>query len=207
MFVSLTALAQKKITGHVSDMSGDPVMGASVFVKGTSTVTITDLDGNFSLDAEKGTLVISYIGYKTQEQGIAGNSFFNIVLEEDAAVLDEVVVVGYGTQKKASLTSAISQIKGEEAFKDRGINNVSVALQGEIPGLVVTRSSTRPGSEDAAMKIRGDISMNGSSSPLVLIDGVAGSLDELNQMDPNDIDNISILKDASAAIYGARSAS
>jgi TonB-linked SusC/RagA family outer membrane protein len=115
--------------------------------------------------------------------------------------------VGYGTQKKASLTSAISQISGAEAFKDRGINNVSVALQGEVPGLVVTRTSTRPGSEGAAMKIRGDISVNGSSSPLVIIDGIAGSLDELNQMEPNDIENIAVLKDASAAIYGARSAS
>ncbi|MDR1455200.1 MAG: SusC/RagA family TonB-linked outer membrane protein, partial [Tannerella sp.] len=130
-----------------------------------------------------------------------------IRLEESVSLLDEVVVVGYGTQRKASLTSAISQIRGEEAFKDRGINNVSVALQGEVPGLVVTRSTTRPGSEGAAMKIRGDISVNGNSSPLVLIDGIADSLDELNQMEPNDIENISVLKDASAAIYGARSAS
>ena len=92
-------------------------------------------------------------------------------------------------------------------FKDRGTSNVSVALQGEVPGLVVTRTSTRPGSEGVAMKIRGDISVNGNSSPLVLIDGATASLDELNQMNPNDIENISVLKDASAAIYGSRSAS
>ncbi|MDR0657557.1 MAG: TonB-dependent receptor, partial [Mediterranea sp.] len=157
--------------------------------------------------SEKAVLIISYVGYKTQEITLNGKSSVSITMQEDSKALDEIVVVGYGTQKKASLTSAISQIKGEEAFKDRGINNVTVALQGEIPGLIVQRSSTRPGSEGATMKIRGDISVNGNSSPLVLIDGIAGSLDELNQMEPNDIENISVLKDASAAIYGARSAS
>ncbi|MDR3268635.1 MAG: SusC/RagA family TonB-linked outer membrane protein, partial [Tannerella sp.] len=152
-------------------------------------------------------LEFRYLGYVSQTVTVGERQVINVQLTEDTKALDEVVVVGYGTQKKASLTGAISQIRGEEAFKDRGINNVSVALQGEIPGLVVTRSSTRPGSEGAAMKIRGDISVNGNSSPLVLIDGIAGSLDELNQMEPNDIENISVLKDASAAIYGARSAS
>lgn len=122
-------------------------------------------------------------------------------------MLDEVVVVGYGAQKKASLTSSISQIKGDEAFKNKGIANATVALQGEVPGLTITRTSTRPGSEGAEMKIRGDISVNGKSSPLVIIDGITGSLDELNAMDASDIENISVLKDASAAIYGARSAS
>ncbi len=207
MFVSLTALAQKKITGHVSDASGEPIIGASVVVKGTSNGTITDMDGNFSLNADKGMLVISYIGYKTQELSIAGNVSFKIILKDDTELLDEIVVVGYGTQKKASLTSAISQISGDAAFKNKGISNATVALQGEVPGLTITRTSTRPGSEGAEMKIRGDISVNGKSTPLILIDGVAGSLDELNSMDANDIENISVLKDASAAIYGARSAS
>ena len=149
----------------------------------------------------------SYIGYQTQEVSISGKSNLLIRLSEDSEVLDEVVVTGYGVQKKASLTSAISQIKGEEAFKNKGIANATVALQGEIPGLTITRSSTRPGSEGAAMKIRGDISVNGNSSPLIIIDGIYGSLDELNAMDASDIENISVLKDASAAIYGARSAS
>jgi TonB-linked SusC/RagA family outer membrane protein len=202
------AYAQKTITGTVTDERGEEIIGASVAVKGTTNGTISDTSGKFSLSVpEKGTLVISYIGYQTQEIPIGNETDLLILLEENLQTLDEVVVVGYGVQKKASLTSAISQIRGEEAFKDRGINNVSVALQGEVPGLVVTRSSTRPGSEGAAMKIRGDISVNGNSSPLVLIDGIAGSLDELNQMEPNDIENISVLKDASAAIYGARSAS
>lgn len=207
LLLSAAAYAQNKISGHVSDANGEPVIGASVMVKGTTNGTITNLDGDFSLNAAaKGTLVVSYIGYKTLEMPISDGTM-KIVLKEDMEVLDEVVVVGYGTQKKASLTSAISQIKGEDAFKNKSFSNATVALQGEVPGLTITRSSTRPGSEGAAMKIRGDISVNGNSSPLVLIDGIAGSLDELNSMDANDIENISVLKDASAAIYGARSAS
>ncbi len=207
LLFSTVVYAQNRITGKITDASGELIIGASVLVKGTTNGTITDLDGQFTLNNASGTLVISYIGYVTQEITIGNRTIFNVILIEDAELLDEVIVVGYGTQRKASLTSAISQVRGEEVFKDRGINNVSLALQGEIPGLVVTRSSTRPGSEGVAMKIRGDISVNGNSSPLVLIDGMPGSLDELNQMEPNDIENISVLKDASAAIYGARSAS
>jgi len=207
MTLSITISAQSRITGKVVDASGDPVIGVSVLVKGTVNGAITDLNGDFSLEASSGTLIVSYIGFLTQEIQIKGQSSFNITLIEDTQSLNEVVVVGYGTQRKASLTSAISQISGEEAFKDRGVSNVSVALQGTVPGLVVTRTTTRPGSENVAMKIRGDISVNGTSSPLVLIDGISSSLDELNSMDPNDIENVSILKDASAAIYGARSAS
>jgi len=195
-----------RITGKVVDDSGEPIIGASIRVKGTQIGTVTDLDGNFSLNASTGTLIVSYLGYKTVETSIAGKNVFNIRLTEDSEILDEVIIVGYGTQKKASLTSAISQVRGDDVFKDRGISNPTVALQGEVPGLTITRNSTRPGSEGAAMKIRGDISVNGNSSPLILIDGVAGSLDELNSMDASDIENISVLKDASAAIYGARSA-
>lgn len=196
----------KTIKGKVVDPSGEPVIGANVSIKGTTNGTITDFDGNFTLNNAEGTLVISFIGYTTQEIRIGNQTSFNIVLKEDAKLLDEVVVTGYGVQKKESLTSAISQIKGEEAFANKGIANATVALQGEIPGLTITRTSTRPGSEGAAMKIRGDISINGDSSPLIIIDGMTGSLDELNAMDAADIENISVLKDASAAIYGARSA-
>ena len=195
------------IKGTVTDKNGEPVIGANVMVKGTTNGTITDFDGNFTLNNAQGTLVVSFIGYITQEIPVSGKTNFKIKLAEDAEVLDEVVVVGYGAQKKASLTSAISQIKGEEAFANKGTANATVALQGEVPGLTITRASTRPGSEDAQMKIRGDISINGDSSPLIIIDGISGSLDELNAMDANDIENISVLKDASAAIYGARSAS
>lgn len=205
--LSTVALAQTKVTGKVVDATGEPIIGATVKMKGSNHATITDMNGTFTLNDAKGSLVVSYVGYKALEVKIGQKSNLKITLSEDKSILNEVVVVGYGTQKKASLTSAISQIKGDEVFKDRGQGNTTVALQGEIPGLTVTRTSTRPGSEGAAIKIRGDISINGNSSPLILIDGVTGSLDELNSMDGNDIATISVLKDASAAIYGARSAS
>lgn len=196
------------IHGKVTDNNGEPVIGANVMVKGTTNGVITDIDGNFTLNNAKGTLVISYIGYKTVELPIGTKTNFNVKLVEDSELLGEVEIVatGYGNAKKASLTSAITQVRGEDVFKNRGVSNPTVALQGEVPGLTVTRISTRPGSEDAKIKIRGDISLNGSD-PLVIIDGVSGSLAELNSMDGNDIENISVLKDASAAIYGARSAS
>lgn len=195
------------VRGRIVDATGEPIIGANVTVKGTTNGTITDIDGNFTLNDAKGTLVVSFIGYVTQEINIGNKTTINVTLKEDSGLLDEVIVTGYLPQKKASLTSAISQVRGEEVFKDKGISNPTTALQGEVPGLTITRTSTRPGSEGAAMKIRGDISINGDSSPLILIDGVAGSLDELNSMDGGDIANISVLKDASAAIYGARSAS
>lgn len=192
--------AGQTIRGTVVDKDGEPVIGANVQVKGANNGTITDIDGNFTLNNASGTLVVSFIGYKTQEISLAGKTVINVKLLEDTELLDEVVIVatGYGSQKKASLTSAISQIKGDEAFANKGITNPTVALQGEVPGLTITRSSTRPGSEGAAMKIRGDISVNGNSSPLIIIDGITGSLDELNSMDSRDIENISVLKDASA---------
>lgn len=204
-----TIMAQSKvITGNVYDQNGEPVIGAGVVLKGTTTGAYSDVDGKFSLNVpEDGTLLITSIGFEDQEVSVAGKTTITVILKDHFSLLDELVVVGYGVQKKASLTSAISQIKAEDAFKNKGVNNISVGLQGEIPGLVVTRSSTRPGSEGASMKIRGNISINDDSSPLILIDGIAGSLDELNQMEANDIENITVLKDASAAIYGARSAS
>ena len=195
------------VQGTVVDQNGEPVIGATVRVKGSKAGTVTDLDGKFTLTNADGPIEISYIGYKTQIIKNAKGNNVHISLQEDANALEDVVVVGYGQQKKASLTSAITQIKGEEVFKDRTVSSTAVALQGEIPGLTVTRTSTRPGMEGAAFKIRGDISVNGSSSPLIIIDGVTGSLDELNSMNGNDIDNISVLKDASAAIYGSRAAS
>lgn len=194
------------IQGIVVDQNGEPIIGASVRVKGSKNGTVTDLDGKFTLPNAYGRVEISYIGYKTQIIKDAKGGNLKITLTEDASLLDDVVVVGYGQQKKASLTSAITQIKGEEVFKDRSVSSTAVALQGEIPGLTVTRTSTRPGAEGAAFKIRGDISINGNSDPLIIIDGVTGSMDELNSMNGNDIDNISVLKDASAAIYGSRAA-
>lgn len=206
---SLSVQQQKGnvVQGTIVDQNGEPVIGATVRVKGSKTGTVTDLDGKFTLTNANGPIEVSYIGYKTQIVKNAKGNNLRISLQEDANALEDVVVVGYGQQKKASLTSAITQIKGEEVFKDRTVSSTAVALQGEIPGLTVTRNSTRPGSEGASFQIRGDISVNGKSSPLIIIDGVTGSLDELNSMNGNDIDNISVLKDASAAIYGSRAAS
>lgn len=196
----------RTVKGTVVDKAGEPVIGANVIVKGTTNGVITNLDGHFTIVNAKGTLVISFIGYRTQEIAIREQTNIRVILQEDSELLDEVVVVGYGAQKKASLTSAISQVRGEDVFENKGITNPTTALQGEVPGLTVLRGSSRPGSEGASMKIRGDISINGDGNPLVIIDGISGSLDELNAMNPNDIENVSVLKDASAAIYGARSA-
>ena len=212
--VSIPAYAQSStqaqtgtVSGTVIDELGDPVVGATVRVRGNKAAgTATDIDGKFTLRAKKDAVIeISYIGYNPQTVSVNGRDNLEIHLIPSAQALDEVIVTGYTTQKKESLTGAIAQIKGDEVYKGRGVTNTSVALQGEIPGLTVTRSSTRPGSEGANMQIRGAYSINGGG-PLILIDGQAASMDELNQMDGNDIANISVLKDASAAIYGARSA-
>lgn len=194
------------VKGQIVDANGEPVIGASVLVKGTSNGTITDFDGNFSLnDASKGTLVISYIGYKTQEVAVKGKSLIKIVLQEDAEVLDEVVVVGYGTQKKATLSGSVTQVKGDDVLKGKSTTSVASALQGEIPGLTITRTSSRPGNEDMNISIRGGISVNkDGNKPMIVIDGIEAYEWELSQINPNDIENISVLKDAAAAIYGTR---
>ena len=192
----------KKITGTVSDSQG-PVIGASVVEKGTSNGTVTDFDGNFTLNVKPGaTLVISYIGFTTQEIAVGAQSNFNITLEEDNNSLDEVVVVGYGVQKKKLVTGATVQVKGEDIAK-LNTTNALEAMQSSTPGVQITQSSSQPGSS-YKVYIRG-MGTIGDSSPLYVIDGVAGgSLDGIN---PNDIESIDILKDAaSAAIYGSRAA-
>ncbi len=195
------------VSGTVIDELGDPVVGATVRVKGSKTeATATDIDGRFTIRAKKdAVLEVSYIGYRPLAVSVNGKNNLELHLVPSATALDEVIVTGYTTQKKESLTGAIAQIKGDEVYKNRGVTNTTTALQGEIPGLTVTRKSSRPGSEDASMEIRGAYSINGGG-PLILIDGQSASLDELNSMDGNDIANISVLKDASAAIYGTRSA-
>lgn len=194
------------VSGTVTDENGEPVIGATIKVKGNvSLATVTDIDGNFTLKTNGAKQIeITYVGYKPAVVNVSGKSKVEVKLVPTAESLDEIVVVGYGTQKKESLTGAISQIKGDEVYKGRGMTNTATALQGEIAGLTVTRSSSRPGQEGAKLEIRGASSINGGD-PLILIDGQAASLDELNQMDGNDIASLSVLKDASAAIYGARS--
>ena len=189
-------------TGVVKDAMGESVIGASVVVKGTTNGTITDFEGNFSIpNVKKGDIIeISFVGYKTQEVVWQGKTL-NIVLKDDTQALEEVVVVGFGSQKKADLTGAVSQVKMDEVLGDRPVINASAALQGAMPGLMVSGSSS-PG-QSKSFNIRGDLSINGGS-PLVLIDNVEGDLSSLN---PDDIESVSVLKDAaSSAIYGARAA-
>lgn len=193
--------------GVVKDVSGEAVIGASVVVKGTQNGSITDMDGKFRLrDVAPGSvLVITYVGYKTQEVKWEGPSL-DITLQEDDELLDEVVVVGYGVQKKVNVTGAVSMV-GSDVLESRPVQNVSQALQGQIPGLNLTVGNSG-GSLDATMNVNirgtGTIGEGSSSSPLILIDGMEGDMNALN---PNDIESVSVLKDASSAsIYGARAA-
>ena len=179
---------------------GEPVIGATVLVKGVSTGTATDMDGNFSLNvASKAVLVVSSIGYETQEVPVNGRQFINVVLKSDVVTLKDVVVVGYGVQKKVNLTGAVSSVSTDE-LEGKPISNVLEAMQGTTPGLVIQQGSSTPGSVPS-INIRGLNTMN-NNDPLVIIDGIEGSLGNLN---PADIEQISILKDASStAIYGSR---
>ena len=194
--------ATKKITGTVVDAQG-PVIGASVMEKGTTNGTVTDFDGNFTLNVNPGaTIVISYIGYETQEIKVGNQSNINITLNEDDAVLEEVVVVGYGTMKKKLVTGATVQVKGDDIAK-LNTTNALEAMQSSTPGVQITQSSSQPG-KGYKVYIRG-IGTTGDSSPLYVIDGVAGG--DINAINPNDIESIDVLKDAaSAAIYGSRAA-
>ena len=195
--------ATKKITGTVVDAQG-PVIGASVVEKGkTGNGVITDFDGNFTLSVTPGaTIVISYVGYETQEIKVGNQDNFQITLKDDNALLDEVVVVGYGTMKKKLVTGATVQVKGEDIAK-LNTTNALEAMQSSTPGVQITQSSTQPG-KGYKVYIRG-IGTNGDSKPLYVIDGVAGG--NLDGINPNDIESIDVLKDAaSAAIYGSRAA-
>lgn len=193
----------RKVTGIITDERGEPIIGANVVVKGTSKGTVTDLNGEYSIEANgKSILLISYIGYLSEEVAVGNNKTLNIQLKEDAQKLDEVVVIGYGTQKRSNLSGAISKVTSE-VIESKPVTNVLSALQGEIPGMVIQRSSGQPGNEDFKMNIRGVSSANGDNAPLVLVDGIPG---DINMINPQDIDAISVLKDASASIYGARAA-
>ena len=192
----------KKITGSVYDSQG-PVIGASIVEKGSSNGSVTDLDGNFTLNVKPGaTLVVSFIGYETQEIVVGNQSDLKIKLKEDNAQLDEVVVVGYGVQKKKLVTGATVQVKGDEIAK-LNTTNALEAMQSSTPGVQITSSSTQPG-KGYKVYIRG-MGTIGDAQPLYVIDGVAGG--NLDGINPNDIESIDILKDAaSAAIYGSRAA-
>lgn len=195
--VAAAASAQpKKVTGKVVDANGEPVIGATVIEDGTSNGTVTDFDGNFSLNIPEGKfLTISYIGYKSQNMKAVSNKIMNIVLKEDSGLLDEVVVVGYGTQRKGNLTGSIANVKSDK-LTTAPISNVTNMLAGQLSGLTVKQTSGIPGSDGASLKIRGY-----ADDPLVIVDGIEG---DLNSIDPTQIESITILKDGAASIYGAR---
>ena len=193
---------QKKISGKVIDANGDPVIGANVVEKETTNGTITDMSGNFVLSVNpNAVLSVSYIGYVSKDIQVKDRSSFTISLEEDSELLDEVVVVGYGTMKKKDLTGAVGTLKGE-SLSARKTTQLSTALQGATSGVLVTRDNSAPGAT-ASIKIRG-VTTIGESSPLVIVDGVPG---DINQVNPDDVESMSVLKDAaSASIYGSRAA-
>lgn len=210
VFSSFTAInieAQDRVSGVVKDDSGMPVPGVTVVQKGTSNGMSTDFDGNYSFELTLGDqiLLFSYVGYKTQEIQINGQATIDITLEEDVASLDEVVIVGYGTQKKESVVAAITQIKGEDLMeRTAGVANVEEALQGNLPGVTAIQGSGVPGEDNMKIFIRGRSSWNSDGNPLVLVDGVKRSM---NDIDMNDIENLSVLKDASAtAVFGVEGA-
>lgn len=202
---SVTASQAVRVTGAVFDASGSPLIGVSVLEKGTSNGTITDMDGNFILDvsSSKSVLVFSYIGYVTQEQTAPASGSLKVVLKEDTKTLEEVVVVGYGTQKKENLSGSVASIDSEQ-LQNRPIQNVSSGLQGLMPGVTVTGTNGAPGMDSGNIRVRGTGTLN-SASPYILIDGVES--ETMSAIDPNDIASISVLKDAaSAAIYGSKAA-
>ena len=195
----------KKIKGTIKDSAGEPIIGANVILKGDATVgSITDIDGNFDLSVpSNATLQVSYIGYNTQDVPVGNKSFLNITLKEDTETLDEVVVVGYGSQKKVNVIGSIASVDSK-ALESRAVPDVSNMLTGQMSGVTITQESGNPGQDAGTIRIRGVGSFGATPSPLVLVDGLPGSLSDLT---PADIDNISVLKDASsAAIYGSRAA-
>ena len=196
--------AKHTIKGVVEDQFG-PIAGANVVEKGTTNGTITDMDGNFSLEvAPNSILIVSFIGYKEQQIPVNSQKTVTIKLTEDSQALEEVVVVGYGTQKKVNLSGSVTSVNVSEMAESRPLTNISTALAGTAPGVQITSSNNIPSNNgDADIKVRGQGTLN-NSSPLVIIDGVEGSL---NSVSPQDVETVSVLKDAaSSAIYGSRAA-
>ncbi len=202
--IKSNSVQQKNVTGNVSDSSSQPLPGVSIIIKGTTIGTVTDFDGNFSLTnvPEDATLIFSFLGMKTQEVEAAAQSVFNVVMEEDAIGIEEVVAVGYGTQKKVSLTSAVGALDGE-TLKARPSTDVRQLLQGRLTGLTITDKGGAPGGQNLSLNIRGITSL-GDTNPLVIVDGIEQYFEDVN---PQDIESVSVLKDASStAIYGSRAA-
>ena len=187
------------LNGIVRDESGEPLIGVSVVVKGAQTGTVTDLDGVFHLkaDPENAVLLFSLIGYENVEIPVKGKNNLMITMKEDVKALEEVVVVGYGTQKKLEVTGSVASLNRDE-IKAVTTANLTSSLQGKIPGLNVKQNTSEPGSYDNSFNIRG------LGAPLVIVDGIPR--DNFDRIDPNEIESVSVLKDASAAVYGVRAA-
>ncbi|MDY9917600.1 MAG: TonB-dependent receptor [Proteiniphilum sp.] len=204
LICSVHTYAQVNIRGTVIDSNNEPLIGANVIVKDTREGTVTNIDGEFSLTVPNANTVLefSYVGFQTQEVALNGRTFVNVIMSEDAELLDEVIVVGYGTQKKVSVTGSVAQISSRE-ITQAPTGNISSVLAGKLPGLTAKQSSGQPGSDGSSIRIRG-LSTTGDGSAMLIVDGVQRSFANL---DPNDIDKISILKDASsAAVYGVQGA-
>ena len=205
LMLNCLAMAQDiTVHGTVTDQTNEPLIGVTVMIDGQQTGgAVTDFDGNYSIKVSKNaTLKFSYIGYQEQKVPVAGKSTINVKMKEDAELLQEVVVVGFGTQKKESLTGAVTVVDAK-AFESKGsLSSPLQALQGQVAGVMITRSSSAPGEEGWNMKLRGSVSKN-SGGPLVIIDGVAGDMGSVNAAD---IETINFLKDGAAAIYGSRAA-
>jgi len=203
LFLNTVAHAQgMMVEGVVSDSNGTPLPGVTVLEKGTENGTQTDFDGNYALTLanEEGVLIFSYVGMKTIEEPVNGRNVINVSLTDDVAALDEVVVVGYGTQVRSKVAGAVDQVSAQD-FEGRSSANVTQSLQGKSPGLVIQQRNSEPGA-GLNINIRG-ISTLGNNSPLIVIDGIIGG--DLNSLNPSDIESVSVLKDAgSAAIYGSR---
>ncbi|MGV8962036.1 MAG: TonB-dependent receptor [Candidatus Saccharimonadaceae bacterium] len=197
---------EKVIKGIIVDSKGEPIIGANIIERGTSNGTVTDYDGNFTLSIkDNAVLKVSYIGYLEQEIATSNKNIINIVLQEDTKTLEELVVIGYGSRQRKSITGAIDQV-GSSVFEDRPISNAIQALQGASANLIIQQKSMNPNDNNLSINIRG-VSTMGNNDPLIVIDGLISSSSTLNNLNPNDIENVSILKDAgSSAIYGSRSA-
>lgn len=205
IFALFTNAIAQNVKGKITDEKGQGLPGVSVLVKGTNVGSISDVEGAYSIAAPKNaTIVVSYIGFVTKELNVSNRSTIDVSLETDTKALGEVVVVGYGTQKKVTVTGAVVQVQGDRLIKSPAVD-LSNSLAGRLPGLVVIQQSGEPGNDGAKISIRGTNTL-GNSSPLIVIDGIPDRDGGLGRLSPRDIESISVLKDASAAIYGARAA-
>jgi len=204
IFACLGTYAQRAVTGKVTDTKGESIPGVSIVVLGNSTGTVTNADGLYeiSVPSDKSVLEFSFLGFKKQSESVGNRNVINVVMTEDLKTLDEVVVVGYGTQKASTLTGSVSQISSKELV-EAPMQNVSNMLTGKISGLTSIQSSGKPGADGTSLYVRGLNTFSGSNSPMIIVDGVPRTIDFLN---PNDIETVSVLKDASASIYGVQGA-